>query len=1363
MAKQLFIGLDVGTDSVGWAATDENFQLRRLKGKTAWGARLFSEASDAKGRRQFRTSGRRLARRRERINILNTLFDPLIKEKDPTFFLRLDNSMLQNDDPIKPAEAIAECPLFINKKDEKEYYKKYPTIWHLRKALIEDNDDAYSDTRLIYLAIHHIIKYRGNFLTEGEKYTKSFDNSILDKFNQVLIDLFETQDEDEIEENCFVGLAKDKYESFIDIAKNKSKGKSEKKKGLFALMVKDDDSKAFLEMFCTLVAGGEYSSKKLNRKDEETYGDVKIAFNSNYDDNIGTYQDALGDAFDLVDIAKAIYDYCDLCSILNNHNYLADAFVEIYESHKQQLKALKHICKSIDASNGFANESSLYVQIFNQKDNAKNYAAFTHNGSSIGRCNIDIFNKYILGLISPYANELVGEDAKNWAQLEILAETDSLLQTIALRSTSVIPMQLHKQELEIILDNCIRRNIKGIDDNFKTKVMALFKFKIPYYCGPLTTRSEYSNVVFKNDECRKLMPWDYEDAIDFDATKKKFMEGLTNKCTYLKDKNVLPKQSILYQDFDTWNKLNNIRINGNKPTKDELHEIFDFASRRSKTTVNDIKKYFKNIKNVKANDIVISGINANDYLNCSSRAILSKCFDLSTSDYTHDFETAENIIYLKTIYTDSNKDGDQAIAQQYSSLTSEQKKIVSSLKCKGWSPLSREFLELRYADELGEIKQSIIELLRNCEGNLMEVFHKYKFQERVDEYNNKIFGTKSNKQIVSELIEEMPPKMKRPVIQAVRIINEVVKVAKQDPDKIAIEVTREDNDKKTKKKLTDKATARQTQIRSFLSNISKLSEEKIRAGEISLELDSLNDLKKLNGKHLYLYFLQNGRDAYTGEPIDIKDVVDGTKYDTDHIIPQSLMKDDSIDNLVLVKREINQHRSNEYPIPSAIRNNVEVRKLWDRLKKAGMMSEKKYNNLVRGTPLSDDELSAFIAAQINVVNHSNVVIRDVLKRLYPNTQLIFSKAQYPSQIRQELSIPKLRDLNDTHHAVDAYLNIVAGVSLTNKFGDMKLIKAREKNDNISFNLTRYISSILLSKESDQKTNLGNLIDQTSRRHDFLLTYRFDYQDDSFYKQTIYSKESESLIRLHDNLETKRYGGYSNTTTEVNCIATIIGKKKTRYLVGVPHMLIEKAKNGKNIQNELLQLVPHKENENVLVNLKDTLPLHASLKVNSINYICIGKNAKQVNMKPISPIFLSRESERYLYQLIKFVEKNPSISAQETKYIFETDKNGFNKIDFSINKYKKLIDELNALSKNERYNYCPMVYEVNSKLYDPEIINSLTLSEQLNDIKVRIGVFTRRSAVLSDKTFLKSRGAILQDGAILVSNSITGLYHTERKL
>ena len=35
-----YIGLDVGTNSVGWAVTDPEYNVLRFKGNSMWGARL---------------------------------------------------------------------------------------------------------------------------------------------------------------------------------------------------------------------------------------------------------------------------------------------------------------------------------------------------------------------------------------------------------------------------------------------------------------------------------------------------------------------------------------------------------------------------------------------------------------------------------------------------------------------------------------------------------------------------------------------------------------------------------------------------------------------------------------------------------------------------------------------------------------------------------------------------------------------------------------------------------------------------------------------------------------------------------------------------------------------------------------------------------------------------------------------------------------------------------------------------------------------------------------------------------------------------------------------------------------------------
>lgn len=54
-----YLGLDMGTNSVGWAVTDEAYCLLRKKGKDLWGVRLFLEAETAQGRRSNRVSRRR--------------------------------------------------------------------------------------------------------------------------------------------------------------------------------------------------------------------------------------------------------------------------------------------------------------------------------------------------------------------------------------------------------------------------------------------------------------------------------------------------------------------------------------------------------------------------------------------------------------------------------------------------------------------------------------------------------------------------------------------------------------------------------------------------------------------------------------------------------------------------------------------------------------------------------------------------------------------------------------------------------------------------------------------------------------------------------------------------------------------------------------------------------------------------------------------------------------------------------------------------------------------------------------------------------------------------------------------------------
>ena len=150
-----YIGLDVGTGSCGWAVTDKSYNILKVSGKSLWGVRLFPTADTAAERRSHRCARRRVFRTRQRLNLLEQLFDPEISKVDVGFFQRLKNSEFKE---------ISKNNLFgDNSYKDKDFFKEYPTIYHLRYKLMNEPVD---DIRLLFLAVHHIIKHRGHFLFE---------------------------------------------------------------------------------------------------------------------------------------------------------------------------------------------------------------------------------------------------------------------------------------------------------------------------------------------------------------------------------------------------------------------------------------------------------------------------------------------------------------------------------------------------------------------------------------------------------------------------------------------------------------------------------------------------------------------------------------------------------------------------------------------------------------------------------------------------------------------------------------------------------------------------------------------------------------------------------------------------------------------------------------------------------------------------------------------------------------------------------------------------------------------------------------------------------------------------------------------
>ena len=174
--KNYSIGLDIGTTSVGYSViNNKTFKLIRKGGHNLWGVRLFDAGNTAVDRRLARGTRRRYDRRRQRIKYLQKEFKIEMDKVDPKFFDKFHTSFINGKE-----DAINYKENFTN--EDKEIIKEYETIYHLRNYLINTTEKV--DLRLIYRAVHHIIKYRGNFL-----YPENFEIKDIDLENDLKLTL----------------------------------------------------------------------------------------------------------------------------------------------------------------------------------------------------------------------------------------------------------------------------------------------------------------------------------------------------------------------------------------------------------------------------------------------------------------------------------------------------------------------------------------------------------------------------------------------------------------------------------------------------------------------------------------------------------------------------------------------------------------------------------------------------------------------------------------------------------------------------------------------------------------------------------------------------------------------------------------------------------------------------------------------------------------------------------------------------------------------------------------------------------------------------------------------------------------------
>ncbi len=1150
--KEYNIGLDIGTTSVGWSVVEADNQKIMCKGnKTLWGVRLFDPAITAESRRTQRSTRRRYDRRRERIKLLQEEFSEEINKVDENFFQKLKESKYVEKDKVNKKIILTK----EEKQELRDYQNKYKTIYHLRNELI--NNPEKKDIRLVYLAIHHIIKYRGNFLFQSSNF--NIDNlDIKDKLNELFSILSSNIQELEIPE-YYIDII-----DFDELEANLLKDTKNDVKASLIENLTELTNKGFATEFGKLMIGNKGSINKLLML--ETDDKIEISFSgTDYDDKYEEYQDALGENIEILDILKQIYDCIFLKKIFkgNKNTSISSLMVKYYEQHKKDLNFLKEL---------FRNNRKLYNKIFRTKKDLCLYEKYITN-----KIDYDEFNKELgklLELLFDHEEVLIEQKLKDEYNLVVKERMSNgdFLPRITTTDNGKYPYQLNKSELIKIIENQGKYYpflLDKLSDNKTYKIVKLLEFRIPYYVGPLVSEKRSKNAWLERKINNiKITPYNFDDVVDKEKTAEKFIKRMISHCTYLLDEYALANNSILYSKFKVMNELKQIRVNDRKlELKFQQQLLEDFFM---KTTGTITERKFKNYListgeySMEGGNFRITGYSAEGKFANNMQSYVDFFGEngiFTGTDY--DEENAEEIIEWITIFEDKDI-LEKKVRDNYSKLKENQIKKILAKKYSGWGSLSKKLLKTKYyKDKETELYKSIFDLMYETDKNFMQIINddKYNFQKMIQEFNNNEESKKLNYSIVEELATS--PATKRGIYQALKVVEELVDYIGYEPKNISIEMARSDEEKVRKDSRKDYIKKLYDGCKDSIENYKKLKHE----------LDS----HEITSQRLFLYFIQEGKCLYSGTPLNIEDIENQSLYEIDHIIPRSLIKDDSIDNKALVFRECNQDKKNNYVLPPQFRNSRQ-KAWWKHLKDNKLMSAKKFHNLIR-EKYNEEDINGFINRQLVETRQITKHVANILKNLHRDTNIIYLKADLSHNYREKYDLFKFRDINDYHHAHDAYLAAVLG-EYKEKFMkrkinfDMikelnsKIVEMDEgKRRNLRFgyvinsldenlnDIVLKISESLVDNETGEVLfdahEFNKRVEDTLYRNDILISKKVEFKSGKFFDETK-NKKGESGVLLKKSMPTDLYGAYTSLYPAYAVLIKLNKKgKESQKLVGFP--------------------------------------------------------------------------------------------------------------------------------------------------------------------------------------------------------------------
>ena len=480
----------------------------------------------------------------------------------------------------------------------------------------------------------------------------------------------------------------------------------------------------------------------------------------------------------------------------------------------------------------------------------------------------------------------------------------------------------------------------------------------------------------------------------------KWYEMLMGRCTYFPKELRSVKYAYSADLFNALNDLNNLVIMRDEDSilayHEKYHIIENVFKQKKKPTLKQIAKEIGvDDQDIKGYRITKSG---------TPQFTQFKLFhDLKgiVKDKTllENAAFMDNVAQILTIYQD-----EENIIQKLRTLPEmlDDDTLENIASLKGYSGTHRLSLKCIHL---------VNESLWQSSDNQMAIFSKLNLKPKKIDFSNK-------KHIPAELVSDLilSPVVKRSLIQAIKMINAVIDKY-GIPQDIIIELAREKNSA-DKTKWINQMQKKNEQMRKKIQEI---------IGEYG------NQNAKYLIEKIKLHDEQEGKCLYSLKDIPLDDLLrNPNHYEVDHIIPKSIVFDNSYNNKVLVRLEENQKKGNKTPYQylnsekSSLSYDAFKKHILNLSKSKDRISKKKKEYLLEERDINKfDVKKEFINRNLVDTRYATRELANTLKAYFSANDLDVKvktiNGGFTSHLRRKWKFKKSRDEGYKHHAEDALI------------------------------------------------------------------------------------------------------------------------------------------------------------------------------------------------------------------------------------------------------------------------------------------------------------------------------------------------------